>query len=189
MTNKKTDNSHLQEKIKLRLESVIGIDKPILTVLEAFSGDGLIWREVQKQSNKKISILKIEKKEGKKGVYLKGDNMKFISMFDFNNYDIIDLDAYGSPFNQLEVVFLKNFKGIVHCTFIQVCGMTGGNALHKKLLYQLGYTKEMIEKIPSLFNKNGFEKFKQYLAINGVKKIRFCSDENKHYLWSQIKKT
>jgi len=183
MTDKKTDNSHLPEKAYLRIESIKKIKKPIVNVLEAFAGDGLIWREVQKKTDKKINILKIEKKDGKKGVYLKGDNMKFISMFDFTNFDIIDLDAYGSPYNQLQVVFKKQFTGIVHCTFIQ--NLYG--CLNKKMLYQIGYKKEMIDKIPSLFNKNGFDKFKQYLAINGINKINSISpEENKHYLWFKL---
>lgn len=153
-----------------------------IMILEAFAGGGIIWEKVKEVTEKKICILKIEKKDGKKGVYLKGDNIKFISMFQFDKYDIIDFDAYGSPFNQLEIIFKKKYKGIVHCTFIQ----SQFGRLNIKMLEQIGYSKTMINKIPSVFNKNGFEKFKLYLAINGVKTIRYISKNFKHYLWFKL---
>lgn len=183
MTNKQTDNSHLEEKVALRLESLNLIDKQNIVVLEAFAGDGLIWQTVESQTNKSLIILKIDKKEGKKGVYLKGDNMKFISMFDFDRFDIIDLDAYGSPFNQLEVVFLKKFKGIVHCTFIQ----SGMGKLNNALLIHLGYSKNMIQKIPSLFNKNGRDKIYEYLANKGIENVFTVEVDRKTYFYFQTK--
>lgn len=179
MSGKKTDNSHLQDKINIRLDSLKHIKKQEVNILEAFAGDGIIWNAVQKQTKKKLNILRIDKKEGKKGVYLKGDNMKFISIFDFKHFDIIDLDAYGSPFNQLEVIFKKKFKGIVHCTFIQ----TGMGRLNNSMLIKLGYTKSMIQKIPSLFCKYGKEKIYQYLANEGVVLITSIELDRKTYFY------
>jgi len=181
-SNKKTDNSYLREKVNLRIESLNLIKKNEINVLEAFAGDGLIWDSVSKKTNKKINILKIELNEGKKGVYLKGKNEKFISLFDFKNYDIIDLDAYGIPFNQLEVIFEKKYKGIVHCTCIQsVLGK-----LPEKMLIKLGYTKTMIKKIPTLFNKNGLGKIENYLYLNGVKQIKGYFIDRKNYFYFKL---
>ncbi len=179
MTNKQTDNSHLQDKINLRLDSLKHIKKNEINILEAFAGDGIIWNAVQKQTKKKLNILRIDKKDGKKGVYLKGDNMKFISMFDFQHFDIIDFDAYGSPFNQLEVIFKKKFKGIVHCTFIQ----SGLGRLNNSMLLKLGYTKQMIDKIPTLFSKYGKDKIYQYLANEGVMLITSIELDRKSYFY------
>lgn len=153
-SNKKTDNSFTEEKVLLRLETVNLIDKQEINVLEAYAGDGVIWKKVQEQTKKNINILKIEMKGNKKGVYLKGDNSKFLPLFDFSKYDIIDLDAYGVPFNQLEVVFLKKFNGFVHVTYIQ----SGMGTLPNGMLIKLGYTKEMISKCRTLFSKNGLQK-------------------------------
>ncbi len=180
-TNKKqTDNSNLQVKVDLRLESLKLIDKKEINVLEAFAGDGKIWKEVMKQTDKIINILRIDKKNGKKGVYLKGDNTKFIQLFDFKHYDIIDLDAYGSPYNQLKAVFAGNYSGVVHCTFIQV----GMGALNHGLLNDIGFTKDMIKKAPTLFNSNALGKMKEYLLVNGVKEINICSiSDRKHYFY------
>ena len=148
-----TDNSYLAEKVQLRIESLP--KKEVVTVLECFAGDGLIWKEVKRITKRNIKILRIDQKDDKKGIYLKGDNLKFLQSIDLDRFDIVDLDAYGSPFTQLlEIIHAKQFKGIVHCTFIQ--SMFG--ALNKRMLFDLGYTKAMIEKIPSLFNKGGIQK-------------------------------
>lgn len=181
-TVKKTDNSFIEEKAYLRLESLNLIDKQEINVLEAYAGDGVIWNRVQELTDKKINILKIDVKDDKKGVYLKGKNEKFLPLFDFSIYDIIDLDAYGVPYNQLEPVFIKKFKGIVHCTFIQ----TGMGALTHGLLIKLGYSKSMIKKSPTLFSKNGIEKMKNYLSLNGVTKIRGFFFERKNYFYFKL---
>lgn len=179
MNNHQTDNSHLQDKINLRIDSLKHIKANEVNILDAFTGDGVIWGAVQKKTSKKLNILRIDQKKGKKGIYLKGDNMKFISMFDLKQYDIIDLDAYGSPFNQLEVVFKKRYKGIVHCTFIQ----TGMGRLNNLMLQKLGYTKSMIDEIPSLFCKFGREKIYQYLAKEGVVLINTIEIDRKTYFY------
>lgn len=179
---KQTDNSFFEEKVSLRIDSLAEIQKKEINVLEAFAGDGYIWKEVQRRTNKKVNILKIDVKDGKKGVYLKGDNMKFLPLFDFSEFDIIDLDAYGSPYNQLKVVFLKEFKGIVHCTFIQ----SGNGQLHKGMLFELGYTENMISKIKSVFNSNGLQKMKDYLSLHGIRQIHGYFLDRKNYFWFKL---
>ena len=182
-TNKKTDNSYTEEKILLRLESLELIDKEEINILEAYAGDGVIWNGVQERTLKKINILKIDIKDDKKGVYLKGKNEKFLPLFDFSVYDIIDLDAYGVHFHQLEPVFIKKYKGIVHCTFIQ----SGMGRLPNGLLQKLGYTKKMVNKCSTLFSKNGMEKMMNYLSINGVDRIRGCFVDRKNYFYFHLK--
>ena len=178
-SNKKTDNSHTLDKVNLRLETVNLINKDEINILEAYAGSGVIWNEVQKKTNKKLNILKIEIKENKKGIYLKGDNAKFIPLFDFSIYDIIDIDAYGVPYFQLKTIFLKEFKGIVHVTFIQ----SGMGSLPNKLLEDLGFTKKMISKCRTLFSKNGMEKMCNFLSLNGVTKITGNFIDRKNYFY------
>jgi hypothetical protein len=96
-----------------------------------------------------------------------------------DKYDIIDLDAYGVPFRQLEVIFRKKYRGILFVTFIQ--NIFG--ALPVRMLTKIGYTKNMIKKCPTLFNRNGIEKFKQYLAINDIKKVIIINKNNKKYIY------
>lgn len=182
MNKVQTDNSYLEEKIFLRVKSIEEHmpKKQEIRVLECFAGDGYIWGEVRKRlPDRKIKVLRIDQKPDKKGVYLNGDNLKFIANFNLDAYDIVDLDAYSTPFNQLEIVLRKDYKGVVHCTFIQ--SMYGG--LNQKMLNDIGYPESMVKKIPSLFNKNGLEKLKYWLSIYGIKEIIGYSFDWKHYFY------
>jgi hypothetical protein len=174
------DFSLLNAKIKLRIDSVSNLSGQI-NVLELFGGEGVLWKEVKKRTGKEIKVLSIDKNKYKR-VQLQGDNIKFIDSIDLDYFHVIDADAWGSPFNQVKKIFDKDYKGIVHCTFIQT--MMG--KLSNDLLFSLGYTQKMIDKIPSIFNKNGIDKFKGYLAKNGVKEIYIVSEKKKNYLWFEL---
>ena len=156
MSKVQTDNSFLGDKIELRVKHLP--DKERIQVLDCFAGDGIIWKNIKEQSKKQIKVIGIDKSK-RSGLYLHGDNRKFIKTMMLEQFDIIDLDAYGVPYEQLKIIFDREFKGIIFVTFIQ--SLFGG--LPRRMLYEIGYTKEMINKIPSLFNKNGFEKFKRFL--------------------------
>lgn len=174
----KTNNDHamLQDKIDLRIQSIQHLEE--VNVLELFGGEGVLWAEVIKQTGKKINILSIDKNKYRR-LQLQGDNMKFIESLDLSIFDLIDIDAWGSPYKQLDMILNKGFTGIVHCTFIQT--MMG--AISKDLLLSLGYTCEMVDKIPTLFGKNGIDKFKTYLANRGVKEIFIAQKNKKNYLY------
>lgn len=173
-----TDNSFLEEKIQLRLNSIEKMESPI-RILECFTGDGVIWDAVRQRTDKEIKILRIDIKPDRKGLYLIGDNKKFLSGFDLTTFNIIDLDAYGSPFEQLEIIFKKKYSGVIHCTFIR----SGMGGMNHDLLEYCGYTKRMIKKCPTLIMKGGFELFCQYLANNGVPRLQVISIDRKHYFW------
>lgn len=174
----KTDNDlkYFPVKVKLRQDIINTLES--VMCLECFAGDGLLWQEIKKANpDKKILVLRIDEKEDKKGVYLKGDNLKFIKSINLSQFNIIDLDAYGVPVKQLEVLFDRKYQGWVVVTFIQ--SMTG--QLSKQLLRNLGYSDTMMNKAPSLFNKNGFEKMKRWLSGKGVKTISYFSENRKNY--------
>lgn len=175
MKYQQINNSHLTEKISLRLKYLPSQDN--IKVLDCFNGDGIIWNKIKNKVKKNIEITPIEIKQ-KKGIYLKGDNIKYLMSLDLNKFDIIDLDAYGIPFAQLEIIFNKKFKNkIIYFTFIQsVMGK-----LPNKLLIKLNYSKEMIIKCPTIFNKNGFEKICNYIALNQIKNISYININNKYY--------
>ena len=170
----KTDNSYLCEKIQLRLDC---IKKKNVSVLDCFSGTGKLWQAVKNKSKSKISVTGIEKEADKNIFSLPGDNLKYLKSIDLLKFDIIDLDAYGIPFSQLKILFERNYKGIVIITANQsIYGM-----IPRKMLYELGYTKEMIEKIPALFNRNGIDKLKNYLYLHGVQLIEGYFIGRKNY--------
>ena len=92
---------------------------------------------------------------------------------------MIDFDSYGVPFKQLEEIFKKEYKGVIVCTFIQ----TLYGCLPRRMLYKLGYTKQMIDKIPSLFNRKGLDKFINYLYLYDIKQITGYFINQKNYFY------
>lgn len=179
-TKTNNDLSLINAKVQLRINSIEHLTEPI-RVLELFGGEGVLWNEVKKITGKEIKVLGIDKNKYKR-IQLQGENLKFIDSLDLNYFDVIDADAWGSPFYQVQKILDANYKGIVHCTFIQT--MMG--ALSKEMLIRLGYTETMLKKIPSIFNKNGIDKFKNYLAKKGVKEIFIVSENKKNYLYFNL---
>ncbi len=173
MNHQQTNNSFLNNKIKLRIKNLPQKD---LYVLNASAGNNEIWSAIQKRFDCNINLVNIDK-ENYNYVYLKGDNLKYLSGMDLNKFDIIDLDAYGMPTKQLNILFNLKFKGIVFFTFIT----TGKGRISNDILLSNGYTINMIEKCPTMFCKNGFVKFKQYLASKGINKIEYMNIDNKYY--------
>jgi tRNA G26 N,N-dimethylase Trm1 len=178
----KTNNdlSLINAKIQLRINSIEHLNGTI-KVLELFGGEGILWSEVKKITGKDIKVLGIDKNKYKR-VQLQGDNLKFIDSLDLNYFDVIDCDAWGSPFHQVEKILNANYIGVVHCTFIQT--MMG--CLSKEMLLKLGYTENMISKVRTLFNKNGIDKFKNYLAKSGINQIFIVTDKKKNYLYFNL---
>lgn len=180
----KTNNdlSLINGKVELRVQSLP--DKKDIRVLEAFGGEGILWAMVKSQCpDKNITVLSIDKNSYKK-VQLQGENIKFIKSMDLNQFDVIDLDAWGCPAPQLEIVFKKRYRGVVHCTMIQT--MMGG--IPNTVLLANGYTLAMLKKIRSIFYKDGITKFLNYLAYNGVRHVNIISKNRKNYLWFYLDK-
>ena len=171
-----TDNSHFELKVKLRLDHLPDADP--VNVLDLFSGDGLIWTEVKRRVHKQINTLRIDIKGDKKGLYLKGDNLKFLHSLNLDEFDCIDVDAYGVPYKQLKEILTRNYKGIIYITFVQ---SVRGELPHG-LLLELGMTKAMIKKIRMIFFRDGIQKFIAWLSLYGIKKVKRFSIERKHYL-------
>ena len=109
--------------------------------------------------------------------------MKILPSLNLNQFDIIDLDAYGVPFDQLDYIFSTGFEGVVCVTMIG----TFFKMLPKKLLLHLGYSEEMIKKAPVLCCSNGLKKMFDYLEANGVRSVRGLlkqgAGKNKNYFW------
>jgi hypothetical protein len=173
----KTDHSFFEEKVRLRIDNLP--ENNPLRVLDLYSGEGRLWKEIERRTGREILSLRVDQQKGKRGTYLMGDNRKF--NFDFSEFDCVDLDAYGVPFTQLERIFTGERKPkVVFVTFIQ----SQWGTLPRKMLNALGYTDPMIKRVPTLFNRAGQEKFLRYLALKGVTKcqISYTPDRRKNYV-------
>ncbi len=182
MSNLQTDNDEkgFTYKVSLRMETI----KPKQKILDCFSGNGFIWNRVKEISKQELFVTEIDKRDDKTSVFLKGDNIKFLKALDVSKYDVIDLDSYGIPYEQLEVIFKKQYTGIVHLTFIQ----SGIGRMNNGMLNHLGYTKQMVKKCPILFAKEGYAKFLNYLSTYRILKINGLSLNRKHYLYFKLDK-
>ena len=176
MSKAQTENSYLADKMWLRINNSNIEDGT--KVLDGYHAQGSIWKNIEKITGKKIKVTKIdiEDKDDENFVII-GDNRKVIKSLNLKKYDILDLDAFGFPYENLIECFNQKYKGVVFVTFIQ--SMAG--ALNHKMLLELGYTKKMINKCPTLFYKNGIEKVKKWLSLHGVEKITIRSKGKKHY--------
>ena len=166
----KTDNSYLSDKVSMRSNHLP--DKEEVNVLDAYSSNGIIWRLVQDMNPAtRFNIARLDKEASKQGFYIKTDNLRFLLSTDLNVYDVIDLDAYGVPYKQLEILFRKaeNFDHVVKVfvTFNTV----GMGQMPKGMLKYLGITEEMIANSPILCSKSPEEKIAGYLSVKGVRQL------------------
>lgn len=175
----KTNNSFLFIKQEFRKEYIKNLK--CKNVLDAYCGESEIWKII-----KTDSYLGIDENLTN-DINLKGDNRKYLGILDLSKFNIIDLDAYGIPFNQLKLIFEnKTLKQgtIVFFTFIQ----SFFGIMPHSLLQLYGYRKKMIKKIPTLFFRKGFKIFKWYLATRGIKKIEYIKVKNKIYGMFEVDK-
>lgn len=99
-----TENSHLRTKVRLRLELIDEIGKDKIHVLDAFAGQGLVWKEIQRQRpDLQVTTVGIEKRKYVNPNVIMGDNRKAMKGMDLTVFDIIDLDAFGCPWEQLAI--------------------------------------------------------------------------------------
>jgi len=183
----KTDNTYFNDKVAQRLRHLP--KKKNILILDAFAGHGRIWREIKRRRpDKKIKILKIEKKAKLNGIYLKGDNVKYLENMDLSKFDVIDLDGYGVPYRQLKIVLQKmnQMNCMVFVTFIQV--QLNFGSLPKKMLKELGYSDQMQKKCPTLFKINVMQKMIKFLSLYGCRKIWLKSFHKYNYFCFKIKK-
>lgn len=182
MSSVQTDNTFLEVKVKLRIDN---LPAGTCNVLDCYAGTGLIWRTIRERTQRRINVLGMDRKK-LEGIYLQGDNLKFLASMDIRNFNVIDLDAYGVPYLQLKIIFSRKLhkETVVFVTFIQ--SVYGG--LPYGMLEELGYSPTMIKKCPAIFFRNGFEKFKRFLAIHGIEQIKYYSQDQKNYLCFSIKK-
>ncbi len=169
----KTDNSYLADKVALRLKHLPPGD---VSVLDCFAGRGLVWECVRRMSPQKITRLAIDR--AATGFYLPGDNRSYLPILDLTAFNVIDLDAYGVPYEQLQQLFERQYHGRVFVTFIQ--SLYG--QMPAGLLVDIGFSEPMIAKAPTLCSKRGWGLFCDWLALHGVRQIAHRSHGRKHYL-------
>jgi len=176
MAQTKVNNSFLKDKIALRMNHLPAGD---LRVLDCFSGSGLIWQAIIKACpERSIKVLPIDERDYDGAFRLPGDNRRYLQELDLSRFNVIDLDAYGVPVDQVNTVIDRGFAGVVFVTFIQsLYGIMPYN-----VFTPIGFSETQVKKCPTLFSERGWQYFREYLAARGVTRITHRSYGRKHYL-------
>lgn len=183
---KKVDNKFLADKVALRAQSLP--QKQTIKVLDVFAGKGTLWNLVREKTKKNIQVVSIDKRDDLYDFHLHGDNLRILRTLDLTNFDVIDLDAYGFPDEQLNLIFTKGYKGIVHLTMIQanLC------QLPYSILEEAGINKDLLDAARGIFAKQKlvWPIFSNWLYKKGVKTVYLKEKVNKgakRYMWFETK--
>lgn len=176
LSSLKTNNSFVLEKVNLRFNHLP--DKNPIFVLDCYAGKGVLWGAIQKKSDKTINVLSIDKIKHN-NVDIHCDNLKVLAGINLSRFDVIDLDAYGCPFAQMQILFKRNYCGHVFVTYIQ----SGMGNLPTGILLQSGFTREMLAKAQTIFTSKPLQVLEQYLSANGIESYSIISLDRKHYLY------
>lgn len=155
MPTRKSDNSHLAEKVWLRIDHS---PPGPLSVLDAYGGKGVIWKEVKKHRDV-TKYIAIEKERGKNIAALCGKNEKLLPILDLSEFNVIDLDAYGVPVEQFEAVMANKTLQPGTAIFATCILSSMGTPPHELGKY-IGFTGQVMSKAKYLFNV----KIKELLA-------------------------
>lgn len=103
----KTNNARIDAKIEVRKKTIdiIGCDNA--RVLEIFCGSGEMYDAVWKDAAYYVGIDKIKFFDNRKTIC--GDADKALRIVDLNQFNIIDIDAYGSPYDVMNYI-IRNIK-------------------------------------------------------------------------------
>lgn len=178
MKQAQTDNSHLQEKIFLRISFLP--KKENISVLDCFHGSGVIWDTIASRHNGTIKVTGLDKKK-ESSAHIVCDNLKYLlGRKSLGEYDAIDLDAYGVPAEHLLELYKKDFHGPVFVTWI----LSAQGRLPQIVFDRCGISSKMVRKCQGLFRGLNQELMDGFLySINVKQKTYFYIPENGMQKW------
>jgi hypothetical protein len=140
-------------------------------VLDAYSGDGDIWRAVSRW-RPDLEVIGIEKdpKRGKAAIH--ADNRRVLKAMDLSRFDAIDLDAWGQPTDQMAIICDRGFPGVIFWTFIATYPRGS------MLLLDAAKIPRAWERIAptTMFSQGGvYELWRQFLATKGYDQMVVAS--------------
>ena len=144
----KTDNSMEHEKALLRIKYL----PKNASVLDCFCGNGEMYRRAYEGRVKEYHGLDVEKVHDSNICELK-DNLVYIKQNNLNQFNVFDLDAYGSPWKQMYLIAKKIPPG--EYTFF----ITDGLVMHQKVDGQVTKFVSGTEHIPKEMNLPGINRF------------------------------
>lgn len=153
-------------------------------VLDAFAAEGRLWAEVSK-TRKLDMYTGIETRDlGQGPAKLRGDSAKYISALMPAGYNIVDLDAFGYPVDQLRELQLCGYRGYAAITAIS----SGMGRIPNAVLNACGIPSGMAASCPSLFRPYRERLLYGYLhSLGAVGISSYTEIEGKCYLSCEFK--
>ena len=105
MGTKKTDNRSLPSKIAIRTWLLDQMGLKTVRVLDVCTGEGHIWTEMEKHCDI-TRWVKVDIKPRRSGT-LKLKAVDAIRAFSLDDFDVVDIDTYGDPWDAYREVLAK----------------------------------------------------------------------------------
>lgn len=168
--NESLDNSMLKKKAKMRQ---LYLPTPA-RVLDLYSGEGELYKLCYKGQVKKYHGVDKEKIHTPALCTLAG-NINFVRTHDISNYNVFDLDAYGTPWKLIYTILQK--LAVPGAPEQITMFVTDGLIMHQKVDSRVTKWVSATEGIPPRFKLPGINRF--YVDI-------FCTmlkDLRRRYAW------
>jgi len=167
-------SSAFSAKVDLRARAIEGIDNP--RILDAYSAGSALWRAVEKLTGKTLRTLSLDTTA--EGTF-KIDNRIALRGLDLDLFDVIDLDAYGTPWPQLDIVMRRGFRG----TLVGTCIRLNRGWISKGLAVSGGMSAEMYKACPPLASRFAKEILLNYLCLFRVDMVRLYHYRRGRYMY------
>jgi hypothetical protein len=95
-------NSSTEAKIEVRKHVLEAVGLPEPMILDCFAAGGHMWKLAWDKTNKYVGIDKDTYTDERRMII--GDNERILRQLALDEFDIFDLDAFGSPFHQLAII-------------------------------------------------------------------------------------
>lgn len=175
----KRDSSDKWYKINLRRKYL----PKKARVLDLFCGNGEIYKNVYKDKvTKYIGV--DNKKIHNANICVLTNNLHYVSKNNINDFNVFDLDDYGSPWKLLYLI-LKKYQGPEAIFFI-----TDGLKLKMNINGDITKWVSATEKIPSKFNIPGLSRWYIDIFLTmllDIQKRFYVKIENPIYLFNKQK--
>lgn len=155
-----TASSYFNEKLEIRKRACQSLDR--VDVLDLYAGKHVIWNQIS--HNRYYGVDNYEKSGN-----LPIDNRTAIKFLDLGQFTVIDADAYGMPYEQIQLLYEN--KTLRPGTVVCYTCITGPmNRLCVRLLQDFAIEREY-KRTRTLFNRYGYQYFHEMLNGHGVKDL------------------
>lgn len=170
--SKTTDNQNIRHKLYLREMATSGLRER--NVLDLFAGKKEIWSRLEHST-----YLGVDKKKARADGVVMADNRKVIPTLDLSKFNVIDLDSYGIPSEQIRLLFENGT--MCDGTVVIYTLITNKLVVMPNNLRKYAGISDMYNKSSTLFCGHSEALFYDWLASMGVKSVREYSEPSSQY--------